>query len=92
MKVITIRKTATLTEQEWVEFDEEGYTRLGVVHSEEEIDRLYAQVEGARTKLSNDGFLSGAPPDVVDREREKQRSFEEQLNKLRGKRSSLAAG
>ena len=35
--------------------------------------------------------MSGAPPDIVDRECEKQRSFEEQLNKLRGKLSSLAA-
>ena len=58
---------------------------------QEEIDRLDAQVEGARSKLSNDAFLRGAPPDIVDREREKQRSFEEQLNKLRGKLSSLAA-
>ena len=58
---------------------------------DEEIERLGAQVEGTRSKLSNDGFLSGAPPDIVDREREKQRSFEEQLNKLRGKLSSLAA-
>ena len=58
---------------------------------QEEIERLDAQVEGARTKLSNDGFLRGAPPDIVDREREKQRSFEEQLGKLRGKLSSLAA-
>jgi valyl-tRNA synthetase len=58
---------------------------------QEEIDRLDAQVEGARTKLSNDGFLRGAPTEVVDREREKQRSFEEQLDKLRGKLSSLAA-
>ena len=56
-----------------------------------EIDRLDAQVEGAHRKLSNDGFLSGAPPEIVDREREKQRSFQEQLNKLRGKLSSLAA-
>ena len=58
---------------------------------QEEVDRLDAQVESARTKLSNDGFLKGAPPDIVDREREKQSSFEEQLNKLRGKLSSLAA-
>ncbi len=58
---------------------------------QEEVDRLDAQVEGTRTKLSNDGFLKGAPPDIVDREREKQSSFEEQLNKLRGKLSSLAA-
>ena len=58
---------------------------------QEEVDRLGAQVEGTRTKLSNDGFLKSAPPDIVDREREKQSSFEEQLNKLRGKLSSLAA-
>jgi valyl-tRNA synthetase len=56
---------------------------------EEEIDRLDAQVEGSRARLSNDGFVKGAPPEIVDREREKQRSFEEQVNKLRGKLSSL---
>ena len=59
---------------------------------QEQIDRLDVQVDGARSKLSNDGFLSGAPPDVVDREREKKRSFEEQLSKLRRKLSTLAAG
>ena len=58
---------------------------------QEEVARLDAQVGGTRGKLSNDGFLKGAPPDIVDREREKLRSFEEQLNKLRGRLSSLAA-
>lgn len=58
---------------------------------QEEISRLDAQVGGTRGKLSNDGFLKGAPPDIVDREREKLSSFEEQLNKLRGRLSSLAA-
>lgn len=58
---------------------------------QEEVDRLDAQVGGTRGKLSNDGFLKGAPPDIVDREREKLSSFEEQLNKLRGRLSSLAA-
>ena len=58
---------------------------------QEEIDRLDAQVTATRAKLSNEGFLKGAPPEVVEREREKQRSFEEQSNKLRGKVSSLAA-
>jgi len=58
---------------------------------EVEIDRLSAQVTGIRAKLSNDGFLRGAPPEIVDREREKQSTFEEQLNKLRGKLSSLVS-
>ena len=58
---------------------------------QEEVDRLDAQVGGTRAKLSNDGFLKAAPPDIVDREREKLSSFEAQLNKLRGKLSSLAA-
>ena len=58
---------------------------------QEEVDRLDGQVVGTRAKLSNEGFLKGAPPDIVDRERDKLSSFEEQLNKLRGKLSSLAA-
>ena len=60
------------------------------VRLQEEVDRLRAQVESTRAKLSNDGFLSGAPPEIVDREREKQSSFQEQLTKLQGKLSSLA--
>jgi valyl-tRNA synthetase len=56
-----------------------------------EVDRLAAQVESTRARLSNDGFVKGAPPEIVEREREKQNSFEEQLNKLRGKLSSLAS-
>ncbi len=58
---------------------------------QEEIDRLDGQVVGTSAKLSNEGFLKGAPSAIVEREREKLRSFEEQLTKLRGKVSSLAS-
>jgi len=53
------------------------------------IDRLATQVEATQKKLSNDGFLRGAPADVVEKERSKLSSFREQLDKLRGKAATL---
>jgi valyl-tRNA synthetase len=51
--------------------------------TEKEIGRLEGQLKGIRGKLANDKFVSNAPDDVVEREREKLRSFEETLVKLR---------
>ena len=48
-----------------------------------------AQKEATQKKLSNDGFLRGAPADVVEKERSKLSSFREQLDKLRGKAATL---
>ncbi|MEX2531514.1 MAG: valine--tRNA ligase [Gemmatimonadota bacterium] len=58
----------------------------------EEIERLEAQLEGARRKLSNEQFVSKAPAEVVEKERAKEASFLDQRNKLREKRSRLAGG
>ncbi|SVD19536.1 uncharacterized protein METZ01_LOCUS372390, partial [marine metagenome] len=54
-----------------------------------EISRLMVQVETARKKLSNEGFLRGAAADVVEKERSKESNFQEQLDKLRGKAATL---
>jgi len=54
-----------------------------------EILRLEGLVEGARQKLSNDKFLTGAPADVVEREKLKQGSFLQQLSVLNRKIESL---
>ena len=54
-----------------------------------EIDRLATQLESTRKKLSNEGFLHGAPAEVVEKERSKESNLQEQLDKLRGKAATL---
>jgi len=57
-----------------------------------EIERLGGQVEGSRKRLANEKFVQQAPAEVVEREREKARSFEEQLDKLTSKLATLGDG
>lgn len=40
-----VRDTTNLTEDEWAAYNEEGYVSLGVVYSEEEIDRLCERID-----------------------------------------------
>lgn len=48
-----------------------------------EIERLEKLLEEVNKKLSNQNFVSRAPEDVVQKEREKQRNFSEALEKVR---------
>jgi valyl-tRNA synthetase len=57
-----------------------------------EINRLRGQLEGSRKTLGNERFVQQAPAEVVEKEREKARSFEEQLDKLTSKLATLADG
>ena len=57
-----------------------------------EIGRLSGQLTSAREKLANERFLGKAPKEVVERERDKARHFEERLGKLGGKLHALADG
>lgn len=41
----TTCEATALTDQNWTEYNEEGYTRLGVVYPEEEIDRLCERID-----------------------------------------------
>ena len=59
---------------------------------QEEISRLGGQMDGSRKMLGNENFVQQAPAEVVEREREKARSFEEQLDKLTSKLTTLADG
>ncbi|HET8654406.1 MAG TPA: valine--tRNA ligase [Longimicrobiaceae bacterium] len=47
-----------------------------------EIDRLRGQLAGTERKLANESFVSRAPAEVVQRERDKVTSFGEQVEKL----------
>ncbi len=48
-----------------------------------EIERLEKLLESVNKKLSNENFVSRAPEDVVQKEREKQQNFREALEKVR---------
>jgi valyl-tRNA synthetase len=50
-----------------------------------EIQRLSGQLKGIKGKLENRNFLERAPEEVVAREREKEASFREQMEKLQEK-------
>lgn len=50
---------------------------------EKELERISTQLEDIDKKLNNPNFLERAPAEIVEREKEKQRSFSEMLAKLR---------
>ncbi|MBN1481583.1 valine--tRNA ligase [candidate division KSB1 bacterium] len=50
---------------------------------DKEIDRLESQLAGLTKKLANDNFISRAPKEVVDRERQKKKDWETSLRKLK---------
>ena len=50
---------------------------------QKEITRLEGSLAGIEKKLSNEKFVSGAPADVVEKERTKQRDWQENLRKLK---------
>jgi valyl-tRNA synthetase len=56
---------------------------------QKEITRLEGSLAGIEKKLSNEKFVSGAPADVVEKERTKQRDWQENLRKLKEILSSL---
>jgi len=58
----------------------------------EEIARLQGLSAGTRKKLENENFVSRAPEDVVQKERDKLAQYEEQASKLQEKLTELAGG
>ncbi len=50
---------------------------------QKEITRLEGLLAGIEKKLSNEKFVSGAPAEVVEKERTKQRDWQENLRKLK---------
>ena len=69
----------------------------GVIDLDEEIARVKTEIarledlmDGARKKLSNEKFLSGAPTEIVEKERLKEESFQQQLSTLKSKLGSLS--
>ena len=49
---------------------------------QKEITRLEGSLAGIEKKLSNDKFVNGAPAEVVEKEKAKQRDWQENLGKL----------
>jgi valyl-tRNA synthetase len=58
---------------------------------QKEIDRLTGAIAGIDTKLANAGFIAKAPPDVVERERQKRAECETGLSRLRENLKALTA-
>ena len=50
---------------------------------QKEITRLEGSLVGIEKKLSNEKFVKGAPAKVVEKERTKQRDWQENLRKLK---------
>jgi valyl-tRNA synthetase len=50
---------------------------------QKEITRLEGSLAGIEKKLSNEKFINGAPAEVVEKERTKQRDWQENLRKLK---------
>jgi valyl-tRNA synthetase len=63
----------------------EGLINLDVERQrlQKEIKRLEGSLAGIEKKLSNQKFVNGAPAEVVERERTKQRDWQENLRKLK---------
>ena len=57
----------------------------------DEIQRVDKQLQGTRGRLANEKFTGNAPPDIVEKEREKAEQLEEQSTKLREKLAGLEA-
>jgi valyl-tRNA synthetase len=55
----------------------------------EELARIDRQIQAQAAKLGNESFLSRAPADVVQREREKEREWHQQRSTLVTKLESL---
>jgi valyl-tRNA synthetase len=57
-----------------------------------ELGRVESQWEAIKLKLSNDSFVSRAPASVIEKEQEKQASYQFQIEKLRASLEELALG
>ena len=57
---------------------------------QKEIDNIASYVLSVRRKLSSGGFVDNAPPEVIEKEREKLREAEDSVEKLRGNLAVLS--
>ena len=56
---------------------------------QKEIDKFTKLLNGIESKLNQEKFLSKAPQDVIDRERERKKEYTESLSKLEDSLSTL---
>ncbi|HET7248370.1 MAG TPA: valine--tRNA ligase [Gemmatimonadales bacterium] len=58
----------------------------------DELTRLDKQLQGLAAKLANEQFISRAPADVIERERQKEQGWRTQRDALAGKLAALGCG
>ncbi|HET6513181.1 MAG TPA: class I tRNA ligase family protein [Candidatus Kapabacteria bacterium] len=56
---------------------------------QKELERITGQLNGVVAKLGNEGFVARAPEQVIAKEREKEESYREQIQKLEATLSQL---
>ena len=69
--------------KELIDFDKE------IERLEKEKEKLEKELKMVRGKLSNEGFVKKAPEKVVNQEREKQKKYEDMMNKVLERIESL---
>ena len=76
ISVVLERCEAFLPLKDLIDYDKE------IERLEKEKEKLEAEIKRVKGKLSNQGFVSKAPEDVVNAEKEKQIKYEEMMDKV----------
>ena len=77
-------ETIALEVQEFITLSDE------VARLDKEMAKLSKDIEGTEKKLSNENFVSKAPPEIVEENRERITEWTATLAKLRSARDQLA--
>ncbi|MFQ5746402.1 MAG: valine--tRNA ligase [Gemmatimonadota bacterium] len=59
---------------------------------EGELEKVGAMLAGSRRRLEDESFIGKAPPEVVERERERAQALEERYERLAEKRAAVGGG
>lgn len=79
------KSTSTVSRQQVIYIPLEGVLDLEQerAKTDKEIQRLNSFLKGVNAKLANQNFVANAPEEVVEKERQKKRTAEENIEKLR---------
>ncbi|MCY4129206.1 MAG: valine--tRNA ligase [Gammaproteobacteria bacterium] len=72
-------------------FEDDAERQAESKRLQKEVDRLDSELTRSLDKLNNENFVSRAPADVVEKERERQSTYESQLRVLREQLNTIGA-